>query len=40
MEEARTPTKRNRAICLYPIRLDAIGNVPEDLQYYLEKVQG
>jgi len=40
MEEAWTLTNRTRAICLYPIRLDAIGNVLEDLQFYLGKVQG
>ena len=39
MEEAWTLTNRTRAICLYPLRLDAIGNVLEDLQFYLGKVQ-
>ena len=39
MEEVWTPTSRIRAICLYPLRLDASGNVPDDLQIYLDGVQ-
>ena len=39
MEEAWTPTSRIRAICLYPLRLDASGNVPDDLLTYLDGVQ-
>jgi hypothetical protein len=40
MEEVWKSSNRIRAICLYPLRLDAIGNVLGDLQFYLGKVQG
>ena len=39
MEEVWKPSNRVRAICLYPLRLDASGNVLEDLQIYLDRVQ-
>ena len=39
MEEVWKPSNRVRAICLYPLRLDASGNVLEGLQIYLDRVQ-
>ena len=35
MEEAWKPANRLRAICLFPLRLDASSSVLEDLQVYL-----
>ena len=35
MEEAWKPANRLRAICLFPLRLDASSSVLEDLQAYL-----
>ena len=40
MDEIWKPTIRLRAICLHPLRLDNHENVLEDLQRYLDGVQG